>query len=397
MLAAAAVATMLANPAAADSLNGYKVVATINGATALNVHGGGPNVPASSSAPPLTQGGVTLNLSVNANQFAAAKASATGTGAANALVRSTTAFDFVLTGPGAARAKGGKLLMKVALEGTVSGDADLHLVGSLELDSTPRDASVTASIKGGTPREEVDLVVDISPYSNGADLKGRVRLVVDATARLAGGANATSSAESTQNTKVTGFRVLDSAGAQVTGFTMTGSGGVAYAELGAGPVGGAKAVAVEFYNAGFKHYFVTANSVEIAKLDNGTFAGWARTGKAFNVGTAAGPGLVPVCRFFTVAFPPTSSHFYAPRGLGCEGTLTDAKWQYEGEVFFMALPDATGKCPSGFAAVFRLFNNMQGGAPNHRLTTDDATRTQMLAAGYVAEGAGIGVGMCSPQ
>src|SRR5437660_12727213 len=83
-----------------------------------------------------------------------------------------------------------------------------------------------------------------------------------------------------------------------------------------------KALAVEYYHAAFGHYFITAIADEISKLDAGVFVGWARTGQSFNVYTIAGAGLVPVCRFFTTAFPPTSSHFYAPRGLGCEGTLT---------------------------------------------------------------------------
>jgi hypothetical protein len=37
-----------------------------------------------------------------------------------------------------------------------------------------------------------------------------------------------------------------------------------------------------------------------------------------------------------------------------------------------------------------------GGAPNHRFTISDATRLQMLAHNYLAEGTGIGVGMCAP-
>lgn len=43
------------------------------------------------------------------------------------------------------------------------------------------------------------------------------------------------------------------------------------------------AVAIEFRHAEWDHYFVTAIANEIAKLDNGTFAGWARTGQSFNV------------------------------------------------------------------------------------------------------------------
>ena len=38
---------------------------------------------------------------------------------------------------------------------------------------------------------------------------------------------------------------------------------------------------VEFYNAALDHYFVTANPDEMAKLDDGTFKGWARTQQSF--------------------------------------------------------------------------------------------------------------------
>ena len=84
-------------------------------------------------------------------------------------------------------------------------------------------------------------------------------------------------------------------------------------------------------------------------------------------------------------------------GLGCEGTLANPSWQFEGDVFYTALPNAAGTCPAGTLPVYRLYNQGQGGAPNHRFTTDQAVRAQMIAAGYLAEGAGIGVGMCSPR
>src|SRR4029453_19135076 len=155
--------------------------------------------------------------------------------------------------------------------------------------------------------------------------------------------------------------------------------------------------AVEYHHGTFDHYFITANADEIDKLDAGVFAGWQRTGEAFNVVPPARSALPPVFRFFTVAFPPTSSHFYAPRGLGCEGTLRNPDWQFEGDVFYTPLPGEDGTCPTGYSIVYRLYNNGQGGAPNHRFTTSAAIRNQMLAKGYVAEGAGIGVGMCSPN
>ncbi|HVO88862.1 MAG TPA: alpha-N-acetylglucosaminidase [Casimicrobiaceae bacterium] len=158
-----------------------------------------------------------------------------------------------------------------------------------------------------------------------------------------------------------------------------------------------RALAIEYVHAQFGHYFLTTLPDEIAKLDSGYFAGWSRTGEAFYVFTQPGAGRVPVCRFFTTAFPPTSSHFYAPRGLGCEPALANADWQFEGEVFYTPLPDANGACPDGTSPVFRLYNDGLGGAPNHRFTTRATLRAQMLAQGYVAEGSGIGVGMCAAQ
>ena len=53
---------------------------------------------------------------------------------------------------------------------------------------------------------------------------------------------------------------------------------------GTGAVTGSNVVRViEYYHAVFDHYFMTAIADEITKLDNGTFAGWARTGHSFNV------------------------------------------------------------------------------------------------------------------
>lgn len=155
--------------------------------------------------------------------------------------------------------------------------------------------------------------------------------------------------------------------------------------------------AVEYFHHDFGHYFVTASAEEIGKLDSGVFAGWARTGESFRVYATPAKGAAPVCRFFTTAFPPSSSHFYAPLGLGCEATKANRDWTFEGLVFANPLPDTQGACPADTAPVYRLYNNGQGGAPNHRLTTSAATRTQMLAQGFVAEGAGIGVGMCAPR
>jgi hypothetical protein len=45
-----------------------------------------------------------------------------------------------------------------------------------------------------------------------------------------------------------------------------------------------------------------------------------------------------------------------------------------------------------------MYNNGQGGAPNHRYTTEPSVRALMLAQGWIAEGYGaVGVIMCAPQ
>lgn len=159
----------------------------------------------------------------------------------------------------------------------------------------------------------------------------------------------------------------------------------------------ATATAIEYYHQAFDHYFITAIADEITKLDNGTFVGWARTGKSFKVYTSTASGLNPVCRFFSTAFAPKSSHFYTPLPAECTVVKANPNWMFEDEVFFIAVPTVDGTCPAGTSPVYRVYNNGQGAAPNHRYTTDLAVRTAMLALGWIPEGYGpIGVIMCAP-
>jgi len=157
-------------------------------------------------------------------------------------------------------------------------------------------------------------------------------------------------------------------------------------------------VAVEYYHAGFDHYFITAITDEITKLDNGTFVGWTRTGKTFNVYPTLAAGLKTVCRFFSTSFNPKSSHFYTPDAAECTTVKSNPNWQFEGEVFFTVAAAIDGSCPAGTNPIYRVYNNGQGAAPNHRYTPDLSVRAAMLANGWIAEGYGpIGVIMCSPQ
>jgi len=161
---------------------------------------------------------------------------------------------------------------------------------------------------------------------------------------------------------------------------------------------------VEYHHASFDHYFITPVAAEIALLDAHTppFQEWSRTGYSFNVyAPATAPAAsVAICRFFNDHYAPKSSHFYAAHGFGCEATLAQfPDWGLEDDKLFNTmLPDAaSGACPTGTIAVYRLYNDGMGNAPNHRFVTSKAEREGMLNQGWKAEGAGIGVGMCAPQ
>jgi hypothetical protein len=156
-------------------------------------------------------------------------------------------------------------------------------------------------------------------------------------------------------------------------------------------------IAVEYYDASMDHYFVTALPDEIAKLDGGAIGGWSRTGESFAV-YAVGSAHPPVCRFFSASFAPKSSHFYSALPGECAVLSGNGDWQYEGLVFAVDLPDASGHCAAPLAPVYRVYNNGQGGAPNHRYTTSTAVRATMLARGWTPEGVGSdGVVACVPQ
>jgi mono/diheme cytochrome c family protein len=163
------------------------------------------------------------------------------------------------------------------------------------------------------------------------------------------------------------------------------------------PPSPATADAVEYYHAAFDHYFVTTIADEIAKLDDGTLAGWTRTGRQFKVFTTSAAGLSPVCRFFSTSFAPKSSHFYTASPSECTVVKANPDWTFEAEVFFVGTPAADGTCATGTIPVYRLYNNGQGAAPNHRFTTELQVRAQMLAQSWVPEGQGIGVTMCVPE
>ena len=162
------------------------------------------------------------------------------------------------------------------------------------------------------------------------------------------------------------------------------------------PAVAASAVAVvEFYNASLDHYFITYVADEIAKLDNGTFKGWARTGLSFKAYASTQSGTSPVCRIY---IPPGKGdgHFFGRDSKECDGTISkNPTFILESGTFFYLYPPTLGNCGAGQVAVYRVFSNRADA--NHRYTTDRAVRDQMVGKGWLAEGDGADtVVMCAP-
>jgi len=135
------------------------------------------------------------------------------------------------------------------------------------------------------------------------------------------------------------------------------------------------------------HMFLTAHRAEIEVLDSGMIPGWVRTGVELWVHGAPEPGLVPVCRFYTIAFAPRSSHFYTADAAECEALKANPDWVYEGIAFYARLPIDRENCPSGTHPVSRTYNAGRGGAPNHLFTTYEfGTWFLTRVAGWSAEG-----------
>ena len=108
-----------------------------------------------------------------------------------------------------------------------------------------------------------------------------------------------------------------------------------------------------------------------------------------------------MCRFFSgQSLAPKSSHFYTPYQL--ERSFVQRNEfnvrGFEGSVTPVQLADTFGNCPTGARPLYRLYNDSQGGAPNHRYTTSLVTRAAMILQGWIPEGAGtIGVIACVPS
>lgn len=155
----------------------------------------------------------------------------------------------------------------------------------------------------------------------------------------------------------------------------------------------------EYYHGGFDHYFVTGNPAEKVNLDSGETAGWARTGFGFTAyasGSAA-PGVSPVCRFYGRPEAGLDSHFYSASPQECAEVVAKfpGAWIYESaDVFEVALPDATGRCGTSLAPVYRAFNGRAD--VNHRYSVHSLDQKAMQAKGWQPEGmTSAGLVMCA--
>jgi hypothetical protein len=211
--------------------------------------------------------------------------------------------------------------------------------------------------------------------------------------------------------------VLTSASATAQRLALSGNGTTGSASA-KGKTKAAVADVVEYYHPDLDHYFVTAFDVEIEALDAGKFPGWVRTGQLFGAGYSEDgsnpsalainsitqtalvnqPSLTPVCRLYGNPARGLDSHFYSASPAECSQVLTrfPDDWLLESEAALHAfLPTAAGVCPAGTTAVYRMWN--QRADVNHRYTTDQGTRSEMLLRGWVPEGYGPdGVAMCIP-
>ena len=155
--------------------------------------------------------------------------------------------------------------------------------------------------------------------------------------------------------------------------------------------------AIEFYHAGFDHYFISAEPSDLNALDAGVLSGWQRTGQSIPMFGAAEANASIVYRFY---IPPAQgdSHFFT----GDANEAAEVRRRFPGFVeegplsMRTVLPDRTsGACPAAMRPVYRIWNHRTDS--NHRYTTDVATRALMVARGGLAEGYGPdGVAMCSP-
>ena len=150
------------------------------------------------------------------------------------------------------------------------------------------------------------------------------------------------------------------------------------------PAQGDERIVVEYIYPASGYYFITTDPTEIAGLDSGAVPGWRRTGLTFKALATGSNGGLPACRYFGV-FGSVGTHFYSTFENECAILASDPHWSAEGFAF-NADPAVADDCPLYRMRVVRVYNNMQGGAVNHRFTTSASEAASLASSGWTIEG-----------
>jgi len=144
-------------------------------------------------------------------------------------------------------------------------------------------------------------------------------------------------------------------------------------------------------------FFHSADGIENRLLADGLFGEtWRKTLQFWRVWDSPGVGRQAMCRFASSDEQAIGTHFYTAAVDECDALKSDPRWLYEGEAYYVAMPDASGRCPDGTESLYRLYDDTRG-APFHRYTTDASIKAGMKNGGWKAEGAGAdGVFACVP-
>ena len=157
---------------------------------------------------------------------------------------------------------------------------------------------------------------------------------------------------------------------------------------------------VEFYNLNTRHYFITASAHDVRYIEDGKAGGgWVKTGRTFQAwsdASKAGPGAVPVCRFYSYG---ANSHFFTASTAECEllksreaaeraVVAIPMGWMFEGVGFHIEVP-RNGQCSAGTVAIQRFYNHgfESGEGANHRYVDDSGAVELMRQSGWNQEGA----------
>ena len=146
---------------------------------------------------------------------------------------------------------------------------------------------------------------------------------------------------------------------------------------------------VEYFNRDVGRYFMSGRAPEQATLD-GLPGSFQRTGMTFAAKSSTYRDVPeqPVCRFYAAPDSGGSNtHFYGTLE-DCPMLNTVREVRFEGFDFAVIKP-SNATCPSSAPnPVYRLFNNKSAtNQGNHRYVVSAATKSRMVAQGWVDEGA----------